>query len=73
MVTYDVMRESATTLIALLLRAAGLDPRAADRITPEIADWRDDVLTVDAYDRAAVTALVERINTRSHELTGETS
>lgn len=72
-VTYDVMQESATTLTALLLRTIELDPRSTDRIRSEIAGWRDDVLTVDAYDRAAVAALAALIEARSHELNGETS
>ncbi|MEV4775978.1 hypothetical protein LTA6_001878 [Microbacterium sp. LTA6] len=72
-VTFDVMRESATTLIALLLRSGAQDPRTADHARAEIAAWRTDILTVDAYDRAAVAALATRIETRSRELDGETS
>lgn len=72
-VTYDVMRNSATALTARLLRSVEVDPRAIDRIRPEVAAWWDAVLTVDAYDRAAVAELAARIDTRSHELDGETS
>lgn len=72
-VTYDVMRESATTLTALLHRVIVLNPRVGDRIRSEIAAWRDDVVTVNAYDRADVVALATRIEARSREINGETS
>lgn len=65
-VAYEAMRESATALIALLLRRAtdGSDPLG------EATKLRQDVLEVDAYDRAAVTALAARIAHRAAELSG---
>lgn len=66
-VAYDAMRESATTLTALLLGAAHheLDVAQAD-----VAQLRGDVLAVDAYDRAAVAVLSARINRHIADLTG---
>lgn len=69
-VTYDLMRESATALTALLLRSAEHDPRVGDPIRSEIAAWRKAVVATNAYDRAAVASLAARIEIRSHELKG---
>lgn len=65
-VAYDAMRESATTLTALLLGATYQDVAQAD-----VAQLRGDVRAVDAYDRAAVAALAARINSHIADLTGE--
>ena len=69
-VAFDVMREAATTLTALLVNAArsALDPQTA---RGELAQLRRDVLAVDAYDRAAVAALASRVNVRIRQLSGE--
>lgn len=69
-VAYDVMRESATTLTALLVEDANFGAARVDIVTAEIAQWRHEVLTVPAYDRVAVTALAERIDSRIAELSG---
>lgn len=59
-VAYEAMRESATTLSALLLRSS------ADI---EVRELRDAVVGVDGYDRAAVSALAAHIRSRIAELT----
>ncbi|MFB8146630.1 hypothetical protein ACFC1W_07785 [Microbacterium sp. NPDC056003] len=59
-VAYEAMRESATTLSALLLRSS------ADI---EVRELRDAVVGVDGYDRAAVSALAAHIRGRIAELT----
>lgn len=59
-VAYEAMRESATTLSALLLRSS------ADI---EVRELRDAVVGVDGYDRAAVSALAAHIRRRIAELT----
>lgn len=68
-VAYEAMRESATTLSALLLRASGGDPTAPSSFEAEVKTLRDAVLSVDGYDRAAVSALATRIHDRIAELT----
>ncbi|WP_409047881.1 hypothetical protein AB2L57_01065 [Microbacterium sp. HA-8] len=67
-VAYDAMRESATTLIALLLGATRHDP---DLAQTDVAQLREDVLAVDAYDRDAVNTLSARINSRIADLSRE--
>ena len=59
-VAYEAMRESATTLSALLLRSS------ADI---EVGELRDAVVGVDGYDRTAVSALAAQIRGRIAELT----
>lgn len=68
-VAYEAMRESATTLSALLLRAPGGDPAARSSVDAEVRTLRDTVLAVDGYDRAAVCALATQIRGRVAELT----
>jgi len=63
-VAYEAMRESATTLTALLLRAANSRALAPDDVLVELAELRRDVLAVDGYNRDAVSALTERITGR---------
>jgi len=62
-VAYDVMRESATTLTALLLESVTDDAGVA-----ELAELRRAVLNVDGYDRVQVGALASSINYRIAEL-----
>ncbi len=62
-VAFELMRESATTLTALLLRS----PKVANA-NNEVADLRSSVLSVDGHDRAAVAALAASISDRIHEL-----
>lgn len=62
-VAYEAMRESATTLTALLLGVA-----SSVDATAELAQLRSEVLGVDGYDRAAVVALATRISERILEL-----
>ncbi|MFF2486263.1 hypothetical protein ACFVSU_07690 [Microbacterium sp. NPDC058062] len=58
-VAYDRMRETAVSVFALLQEASHRD---------ELATVRRDVLTVDAYDRAAVAALQARLDRRVRDL-----
>ncbi len=64
-VAYEAMRESATTLSALLLRSSAKSS-ASD---VELKTLRDAVLRVDGYDRAAVSVLSTKIRERIAELT----
>lgn len=60
-VAYETMRAAAVNAFALLANAIrSVDPRAYDA-RAELARLRGDVLSVDAYDRAAVAALTSRI------------
>jgi hypothetical protein len=65
-VAYEAMRESSTTLTALLLHTSLAPPDAH----AEVVQLRQDVLGVDAFDRAATAALANRIAARIDELTG---
>lgn len=67
-VTYDRMRHDATTLIALLIGVARAGGEEAEQARVELAGWRREVETVDGFERAAVTALAERIDIRVREL-----
>ena len=58
-VAYDRMRETATTVFAVLHAASQPE---------ELARLRREVLTVDAYDRAAVAVLSARLESRLREL-----
>lgn len=68
-VAYEAMRESATTLTALLVRASVSDPAGAWSADIEVRELRDAVVGVDGYDRAAVSALAAHIRGRIAELT----
>jgi hypothetical protein len=67
-VVYDRMRQHATALTALLVGVARAGGDEAERARAELAGWRREVATVDGFDRATVTALAERIDTRIREL-----
>lgn len=69
-VAYDLMRESATTLTSLLLQPTDSDSSVSDAAREEAVHLRRDVLHVDGFDRAAVTALSARIDARIRELSG---
>ncbi|MDQ7876579.1 hypothetical protein Q9R08_01175 [Microbacterium sp. QXD-8] len=69
-VTYDRVRDAATTLSALLLTIANDGGAVVEPARVELADWRREVAAVDGYDRAAVTDLAERIDRRIRELEG---
>ena len=69
-VAYDAMRESATTLTAMLLGATHSSSANPDTVQAEIAQLRQGVLAVDAFDRAAVAALSARISGRILEQSG---
>ena len=69
-VTYDRMRQNATTLTALLIGVARAGGDEAEQPQVEMAEWRREVETVDGFDRAAVTALGDRIDRRIRELEG---
>lgn len=72
-VEYDAMRESATTLTALLLQLSNAGTAGGDEVQADIEQLRKDVLAVDGYDRESVTALAARISSRIAELSGATS
>lgn len=72
-VVYDAMRESATTLTALLLASAHVELPTADAAQAEVAELRKAIVTVDGYDRAQVAALTRRISDRIAELSGAAS
>jgi hypothetical protein len=71
-VGYDVMRESAVALATLLIRETRTTSEP-DRARGELAQLRQDVLTVDAFDRAAVAALAARLEDRTRKLSEELS
>ncbi|MFE5410155.1 hypothetical protein [Microbacterium sp. NPDC056569] len=68
-VAYEVMRESATTLTALLLGSSDDDRSAVVEVAAEVRQLRSSVLAVDSYDRDAVSTLADRIRDRIKELT----
>ena len=69
-VTYDRMRHNATTLTALLIGIARTGGDEAEQARIELARWRREVETMDGFDRAAVTAVAERIALRIREVEG---
>ena len=71
-VEYDAMRESATMLTAVLLKASNAGAAGGREMQADIAQLRMDVLAVDGYDRAAVAELAARISSRIAELSGAT-
>lgn len=68
-VANDVMRESATMLTALLLRASNDDSARSAALDSEVRQLRHSMLSVDSFDRAAVASLTDRIRVRIRELT----
>lgn len=66
-IEYEAMRDSATLLMALLLQ------ENYETVPGDIAQLRNDVLAVDAYDRAAVAELAAGIRSRIVELSRVTS
>lgn len=72
-VAYDRMREDTVNAFALLANAIQIDGQRADDARAELASVRDDVLSVDAYDRAAVSALATRIDDLIREYEGSAS
>lgn len=69
-VAYELLRESASTLTALLTYAASSDVSAPDGARLELTQLRRDLLTIDGYDRARVNALAAQIDARVRELSG---
>ena len=69
-VAYDLMREAAVNVFALLHTISRAGGPEADAARDELARLRRDVLAVDAYDRAAVGALASAIHGRIRELEG---
>lgn len=69
-VAYDLMRAAAARAFAMLVAAAQSGTSEADAARDELALLRLEVLSVDAYDRAAVNALAVRIDRRIRELEG---
>ncbi|WP_442574851.1 hypothetical protein ACSBPH_13585 [Microbacterium sp. F51-2R] len=67
-VAYDAMRESAMVLTAILLGASNDGSSNSVERDAEIVQLRRNVLTVDSYDREAVTALTHQIAGRINEL-----
>ena len=72
-VAYDAMRDSATTLTALVLHSSNSGTPTGHKVPDDIAQLRKDVLEVEGYDRAAVAELAARIRSRIAELSGPTS
>ncbi len=68
-VTYDAMRESASMLLSLLVNSSTADRTGRDSNPGEIESLRNDVLSVQAYDRAAVSSLSARIENRIAQVT----
>lgn len=69
-VAYDRMRDTATTLWGLLqVSVRGAGPEAHSAREERTALHRE-VLGVDAYDRNAVAALMERLQDRIRDLRG---
>ncbi len=72
-VAHDRMRESAIEAFAILARTVQAEGPRADNARVELTVMWGDVLTVDAYDRAAVTALAERIEDLISDFEGDPS
>jgi hypothetical protein len=72
-VAYDLMREAAASACAMLLAIGQTGTSEAGAARSELALLRREVLSMDAYDRAAVKALAARIDLRITELKGRTS
>lgn len=68
-VAYEVMRESATTLTALLLGSSSNDRSTFVEAGAEATQLRSSVLGVASYDREAVSTLADRIHGRIKVLT----
>ncbi|MDR7113755.1 uncharacterized protein YbaA (DUF1428 family) [Microbacterium trichothecenolyticum] len=71
-VAYDRMREAAVTVFAELHAVTRRDAFGADAARQELVELRRAVLTVDAYDRAAVADLARRIDAVLQRLEGRT-
>lgn len=69
-VAYDVMRETAATLTAHLLRIARADGPDSDTARAELAEVRRAVLAVNGFDRAAVDAHTSQLLARIAQLSG---
>lgn len=67
-VEHDLLRDAAAALTAALLDAARTDSSAASGLRDEAGGLRRQVVSVDGYDRAAVTALRQRLEARLAEL-----
>lgn len=62
-VAYDQMRAAAAAAFALLRAvAAHAEGAEAETARDELVELRREVLTVDAYDRAAVAAVAARVD-----------
>lgn len=68
-VAYDAMRESASILLSLLVTTSTATLADRDSNAREIEALRNDVLTVRAHDRTAVSSLSARIESRIADLT----
>lgn len=68
-VVYDAMRDSASMLLSLLVNSSTADQTGRDSNAREIESLRNDVLSVQAYDRASVSSLSARIEDRIAQLT----
>ena len=66
-VEHDLLRDAAAALTAALLTAARADDSAASGLRDEAGVVRREVAGVDGYDRAAVTALRQRLEARFTE------
>lgn len=69
-VTYDLFREAANTAIAAVLRRADDGAILHERAIAEASAIRRELIQVDAYDRSALDALLERFQTRAADHSG---
>jgi len=67
-VAFEAMRESATTLTALLLHRSTGGRQTLSRAIEEITTLRESVLNTDSDDRAAVSLLAKSIDRRIEQL-----
>ncbi|HWV36302.1 MAG TPA: hypothetical protein VNZ55_11765 [Thermomicrobiales bacterium] len=66
-VTYDAVRDAANAAIAAVLRLADDGAIVHTKAVAEISTIRRDLLLVDAYDRCALDALLERFTNHTAE------
>lgn len=72
-VTYEAVREAASAAIAAVLRLAADGALLHQRAVAEASAIRRELLDVDAYDRSALDAALERFRDRAAEYSGSPS
>ncbi|GAA1741250.1 hypothetical protein [Microbacterium paludicola] len=68
--TFDIACEAANTAIAAVLRLADDGAILHERAIAEASAIRRELVEVDAYDRKALEALIDRLTFRITELSG---